>query len=401
MKFFQPKKAGIASRLVLRGQRAALDLLADHFSEAASDLNGNLQEPSLKIKVGKPVKTRELGESGLRDVLRLYIKNANQAVSIRAVNDTCVEAFIVPASQLELVPKTEYTSRLKFKLTKHDSDEWWLDDQPLTHNELRMLVLTTTNDLLKYSTNSSAPLAEGARIRIGELSLTTGLRDLLFEKGQLVTDLLTQQERLQSCLAGDLHDSIIADLLFLARELKERPDIPSENVCRAIHDVVRNLRDICSDLSSREIRDWGLPHAIGELAARLCQRNGIELKIQIDELHFDLPYEASLQIYRIAQEILNNAAKHSQCRNIVLSMSCSATDLHLKIRDDGIGFTTKAKKNPREGGMGMHMLKERTDMLKSMGFSCSLSLDSKPGEGTAIELQVDVSRLSTGINSSI
>lgn len=396
MKFFQPwKKDSKDAPVKLPGQRALLTALSDHFLEAAGDINQSLEDTACKIMVSKPVKTKERAGGLTSEVHRVIVQNSSHGLSIKAVADDLVEAYMMPASQLVLVPQTEYPSRQKFKLSRQAGNEWWLDGRPVSDSELRMLVLTITNDLLKHTREGGTGVAvsEGGRIRIGELSLTTGLRDLLFEKAQLVSDLVTQQERLQSQLAGDLHDSVIADLLFLKRELSAGKQIPQEKICTAIDEVVTNLRDICADLSSREIRDWGLKHALVELAERLSERGGQQITVDADAVPDDFPDEAALQIYRITQELLNNAIKHAQCRNIGVNVSCGFPNFRMTIVDDGVGFSVIPTKNSRQGGMGIPLLKERAEMLTTLGLPASLSIDSQPGKGTQVILQVDISRM--------
>lgn len=395
MKFFQSKRRGETDApLHLPGQRKIIDLLARHFAEAASEVNSSLDDSSLKLQVSKPVKTTEQIEGKGVETLRLVVQNATCGLSIRAQGENTVTAYLLPSAQLVLVPQTEYSSRLKFKLQRGDSNEWRFDGRPLTDTELRMLVLTITNDILKYSaSDGAATIADGARIRIGELSLTTGLRDLLFEKAQLVSDLVNQQEALNGYLSGELHDCVIADLLFLKRELSSGRELPVERICGAIDNVVENLRGVCADLSSRELRDWGLSHSLIELSQRVSERSGQRIEATVADLPKKLSYECALQIYRIAQEVINNAVKHAQAKTIRLTLACSARDLCLAVEDDGVGFSSLADRHSKHGGMGLPLLKERSEILASLGLPSSIAIDSIPDKGTKIVLTVDLSRV--------
>lgn len=395
MGLFQSKrKSDEDEPLSLSNPQAVMDLLTRYFGESAVDVNANLTDETLKLAITKPFKTQEKDADRSVSVLRLIVRNANCGLSVRAANRDLVEAYLLPSSQLVLVPQSEYPSRLKFKLTRQNDNTWWLDGHRVTAKELRMLALTATNDVLKYSHSGvNSAIAEGARITIGDLSLTTGFRDLLFEKAQLVSDLVTQQEVLHAHLAGELHDSVIADLLFLKRELSSGRIIPTDRVCDAIDNVVLTLRGICADFSSRELRDWGLSHSLKELAQRFSERSGHEIVTSVADLTVELPYEAALQVYRIAQELMNNAIKHAQAKSIRLSLSCTATDLLLVAEDDGIGFASLSTQHSRQGGMGIPLLKERSDMLTTMGLPSSIAIDSKCGLGTKTVLTVDVSRI--------
>ena len=395
MGLFQSKrKSDEDEPLSLSNPQAVMNLLTRYFGESAVEVNANLTDETFKLAITKPFKTQEKDADRTVSVLRLIVRNANCGLSVRAANRDLVEAYLLPSSQLVLVPQSEYPSRLKFRLTRQNDNTWWLDGHRVTGKELRMLALTATNDVLKYSRSGvNSAIAEGARITIGDLSLTTGFRDLLFEKAQLVSDLVTQQEVLHAHLAGELHDSVIADLLFLKRELSSGRIIPTDRVCDAIDNVVLTLRGICADFSSRELRDWGLSHSLKELAQRFSERSGHDIVTSVAELKVELSYEAALQVYRIAQELMNNAIKHAQAKSIRLSLSCTVTDLLLVVEDDGIGFSSLSTQHSRQGGMGIPLLKERSDMLTSMGLPSSIAIDSHCGSGTKTVLTVDVSRI--------
>jgi len=87
-----------------------------------------------------------------------------------------------------------------------------------------------------------------------------------------------------------------------------------------------------------------------------------------------------MQIYRIAQEAIQNAVKHSQARNIWVIFKKAETQTTLVVRDDGQGFETA--KAPQ--GQGMQILQERAAIIPGR-----LTVSSQPGKGTEVRLAID------------
>jgi signal transduction histidine kinase len=377
--------------LTARDARAVLTALRKLLSEVVDDLNNNLQDTATKLSVGQPITTQDSENGKNIETIRIQVSNKLSGLSVRA-RGAQIDLFLLPATQLCLAPSTEYPSRLKFRLEKSENHTWLLDGKEVSEADLKLLILTVTNDLLKHSAQGSNPTEPGTRLKIGDMSLTTGLRDLLFEKAQLLSDLLNQHESVKSELAAELHDSVIADLLLLKREIEAKRDIPPERICSALEEVVLNLREVCAELSSRELKHWGLVHALAELCQRLSEKSGQSIDFVCPQnADVILPYSACLHIYRVAQEVLNNALKHAEAKHIRVKLDKTSNELILSVTDDGIGFSSIPIRQAHEGGMGIPILKERSEMLTSMGYASVIGLNSQTGSGTTITLTVDLS----------
>jgi signal transduction histidine kinase len=86
-------------------------------------------------------------------------------------------------------------------------------------------------------------------------------------------------------------------------------------------------------------------------------------------------------LYRVVQEALNNALKHSAAEQVTVSLKIGSEGVELEVADDGIGFDTQAAQ--AGGGLGLRGLVERAQELGGR-----LSLQSEPGQGTRIRLEV-------------
>ena len=87
----------------------------------------------------------------------------------------------------------------------------------------------------------------------------------------------------------------------------------------------------------------------------------------------------SVNLYRIAQEAVNNAFKYAEATDIVIGLRRRDNALVLFIRDDGAGFQPSKK----TGGLGIHLMTYRADILDG-----KLSIDTQPGRGTTITCEV-------------
>jgi signal transduction histidine kinase len=89
--------------------------------------------------------------------------------------------------------------------------------------------------------------------------------------------------------------------------------------------------------------------------------------------------DVSVNLYRIAQEAVNNSFKHAEASHIVIGLRRRDNALVLFIRDDGAGFQPSKKRR----GLGIHLMTYRADILDG-----KLSIDTQPGRGTTITCEV-------------
>src|SRR4029079_2471885 len=94
-------------------------------------------------------------------------------------------------------------------------------------------------------------------------------------------------------------------------------------------------------------------------------------------------WEAATNIYRIAQEALNNLTKHSQAEQAVVTVERDVRTVHMRITDDGVGFDTVRAMT--KGGLGLTSIAERVRMLGGQ-----LNIQSAPGKGTQLTIELPV-----------
>jgi PAS domain S-box-containing protein len=199
-------------------------------------------------------------------------------------------------------------------------------------------------------------------------------------------------------LAQELHDtlsqaftSIKLQLEAAEEALEVAPEETKVHLARA-RDLARQSQ-VEARRTIRALRLYALETRALQIAlAHLAQENvagaGIDAKFQVEGAIFSLPAPVESELFRIAQEALTNAVRHAGARNVLLELAYSPTTVRLRVRDDGRGFDPTAVTG---GGFGLQGIRERAARLGG-----TLTLESKPGQGTEIAVEVIVARVSGG-----
>jgi signal transduction histidine kinase len=141
------------------------------------------------------------------------------------------------------------------------------------------------------------------------------------------------------------------------------------------------MRLLIFELRPPVLQKEGLVAALQARLEAVEGRTGLETEFKV-EGEDRPPPEIEEELYRIAQEALNNALKHAQARRITVSLHQVQRTVILEIADDGIGFDpTTARK---QGGLGLRGMEERTAQLGGR-----LTVQSRPKEGTTIRVEVN------------
>lgn len=154
----------------------------------------------------------------------------------------------------------------------------------------------------------------------------------------------------------------------------------AERLCTSLGQTLRTVRNMAMDLRPPVIDDLGLGSALESLVKRHRERSGIDCDWEDESDALAVPTNVSVAIYRIAQEALENAARHSQCRYILVQLqSMSGGGLQLSVIDNGIGFDP-ARENgkPHLGLMGM---RER-----AVAIGAHLVIESATNQGTCVKV---------------
>ncbi len=222
---------------------------------------------------------------------------------------------------------------------------------------------------------------------------TMGARVRLLEHSQrLESEIISVSERERQRIGRDLHDGVCqylaaigltADLLRqnLAAENHPRAEAVGE-IAILLQDAVDRAREVARGLSPVDRDEGGLESALEELANSTTRLTGVTcdficpapLPVR-DNIH-------AVHLFRIAQEAVGNAIRHSRARHIVIALEASEGDLALRVSDDGTGFNPAAIV-PGEGGMGLNTMRYRARTLGG-----TLEIDANAPTGTVVACTV-------------
>ena len=248
-------------------------------------------------------------------------------------------------------------------------------------------------------------LARQAETALGNILLVETLREQLAEirasretLTQAQHQLLRSREDERARLARDLHDGPIQDLVGLNMQLglllADLPNHPDQaGTLQAMRGEVRallgELRQVCVDLRPPMLDTLGLGAALRAHAEEWSAQTGVavDLASPPDATLRALPSEVAVNLYRVAQEVLANIARHAHARHVAIRLARDETRLTVTIRDDGCGFDVPANFDElaTQGHFGLVGLRERVMLI---GGVCVV--ESAPNAGTTVQIAVPV-----------
>jgi len=220
----------------------------------------------------------------------------------------------------------------------------------------------------------------------------TDLKQAKMQLTQLTERLIRAQEDERQRLARDLHDDIgqrlsllIIGLDRLKHELSMEMRREREQVAVALDEasaLATDIHALSHQLHSAKLQHLGLKSALRELCSQMSRQHAIEVELFTGTSPWVVTAEKSLCLYRVAQEALKNAAKHSGSSKIEVGLEALHGMLQLRVRDNGRGFDV----SNYEPGLGLASMRERMRMVGG-----TLEIHSARGQGTEIMTRVEVS----------
>lgn len=205
----------------------------------------------------------------------------------------------------------------------------------------------------------------------------------IFEQEALVSRLEIREQTLKQ-IAEEIHDNVGQEMLLaklnLNKLLMAAPNEAIEEIRDIIGDAINDLRDISKSLHSEQVSSLSLPAAIEKEMIRLKKTGFVNTSLTIDGDVVEIESSRKLILFRMTQEILQNAIKHSKSTEININLDFQKEFLILSIEDNGGGFNVDEKlKSGEWKGAGLLNLQNRANALRA-----SLSIKSQSNEGTCI-----------------
>ena len=188
-------------------------------------------------------------------------------------------------------------------------------------------------------------------------------------------------------LRRDLHDGLGPALAALMLQVDTMRNTVGEQTTQVallelrgrIQDTVIDVRRIVEGLRPAVLDDLGLVESLRQLATRLSRADSLVIGVDADPMPA-LPAAVEVGVYRIVQESLTNAVRHSDATRVVAGLRLRDGCLEVCVTDDGTG-----RLEPRTPGVGLASMRERAEEIGG-----SLEVVGVPGSGTTVRARLPV-----------
>src|ERR1700757_329897 len=198
--------------------------------------------------------------------------------------------------------------------------------------------------------------------------------------------LIEAQEQERAHIGRELHDDINQRLAMLSLELEQLQENHSEiqprvkELRREMAEVSNDVQALSHELHSSKLEYLGVVAGIKSWCKEFAERQRMQIDFSND-VRSALPFEIGLSLFRVLQEALHNATKHSGVKRIEVQLREDSGEIHLIIRDSGKGFDVEAALQGK--GLGLTSMRERVRLVNG-----TISIESKPMGGTTIHVRV-------------
>jgi PAS domain S-box-containing protein len=198
--------------------------------------------------------------------------------------------------------------------------------------------------------------------------------------------LVEAQEKERTRIARELHDDINQRLALLSLEVEQLQANPSETEARGqevrklIHEISADVEALAHDLHPSRLEYLGAVEGMRSWSKDFAERRKLELDFTAD-VRSPLPPEIGVSLFRVLQEALQNAVKHSGAKRVEVKLQEDSESLHLVVRDAGKGFDVQAASRGKR--LGLTSMRERIRLVNG-----KIAIHSKPHGGTTIEARV-------------
>jgi signal transduction histidine kinase len=237
---------------------------------------------------------------------------------------------------------------------RHEDGEWYADFFLFYDHELG-------GALFFGSDITQRKLIERELLRVSDMEKNRIGSDLHDGLGQYLTGI--------SCLSAALRDKL---------STQSRPEAEeAATISTLVQEAIAQARALARGLCPVQLETAGLETALEDLVYQVQRLHGIDCRFVAAGQIPSCESSIALHLYRIAQEALNNAIKHSGAKHITLTLDFSKENKVLRIEDDGCGFDPDVKHSPSSG---LHLMPYRAAMIGG-----TLSITSQPSAGTKVE----------------
>lgn len=205
-----------------------------------------------------------------------------------------------------------------------------------------------------------------------------------------VDAMLKGQEEERSRIAKDLHDGLggmLSGVKLSFINMKENMILPAENLdgfersIMMLDNTIAELRKVAHNLMPETLVRFGLEEALKDFCNSIQSSTGIKVIYQQFGEDRKLPTRGEIAVYRIIQELVNNALKYSGARQIIVQLTKDHIKTGITVEDNGKGFDVNILDLKK--GAGFSNIKYRVNYFKG-----TLDINSQPGNGTSVNIEL-------------
>lgn len=233
---------------------------------------------------------------------------------------------------------------------------------------------------------SGSPLFDESGKFRGAIAIFTDISAQKELEREVLRAVIRTQESERKRFAKDLHDGIGQILSASKMQLYSLEEASEESrselipeLRSMIENAIDETRNITHDLMPNELRDFGLVKACENLLERVWKSKGVEVHLEKAQEELRLGEDLQIASYRILQEAVNNAVKHSGASELRAGIEAEAEALHLWVQDNGVGF----ERDQEEQGIGTANMRRRAEL-----FGGSIDIRSEKDRGTLVEVRL-------------
>jgi signal transduction histidine kinase len=206
--------------------------------------------------------------------------------------------------------------------------------------------------------------------------------------------LIEAHEEERTWIARELHDDVNQRIALLTIDLerldKQLPDSAVEfhdhisQVRQRLLDLAKDVQGLSHRLHSSKLEYLGIVAAAKGFCRELSEQQKVEIEFSHTNIPDGVPKEISLCLFRVLQEALQNAVKHSGVRQFAVELRDTEAEIQLTVSDQGVGFDPRDAINRH--GLGLISMRERLHLAGGQ-----ISIESQPDSGTTIHARVPFS----------
>ncbi|MDX1616938.1 MAG: GAF domain-containing sensor histidine kinase, partial [Candidatus Promineifilaceae bacterium] len=245
--------------------------------------------------------------------------------------------------------------------------------------------------------------AHSLAVALNNVRLQAQQEEHYVELEELSSRLIDAHENERRRISRELHDelgqvltAVTFDLAAVKSHLAHAEQLPHslslvDDAHKLILELISKVRSLSLELRPSLLQDLGLVPTLHWYADTQTERFGIQIKLNVENLHDRLPQRVETTVYRVIQEALTNVVRHAGAERVTIDLARRDGWLTGTIRDDGCGFNPTALQASGDRAMrvGLLGMRERVRSLRG-----TVDIQSEPGDGTTVQLKIPLGELS-------